>query len=122
MATSDDEAGSLDSFVVEDHDSGSEASDPGVSDDDDAPSPVVPPPPRPRRAPILDAPGSDDDGDAPPAASQPQYAEAETGEVASEDESAGSLDDFIEDSASSDDEVPVAAAPKARRRVVPDDY
>ena len=133
VATSDDEAGSLDSFVCEDHDSDSDASDPGVSDDDDdaPPVPVPPPPPRRRAAPIVDAPLSDEDDAAPPVASEPQYAKAEAGEVASEDESAGSLDEFLADSASEGeeaaaddstaseaDEAPAAAPPKARRRVI----
>ena len=132
VATSDDEAGSLDSFVCEDHDSDSDASDPGVSDDDDdaPPAPVPPPPPRRRAAPIVDAPLSDEDDAALPVASEPQYAKAEAGEVASEDESAGSLDEFLADSASEGeeaaaddstaseaDEAPAAAPPKARRRV-----
>ena len=57
------------------------------------------------------------------------------GEVASEDESAGSLDEFLADSASEGeeaaaddstaseaDEAPAAAPPKARRRVIEGDY
>ena len=135
VATSDDEAGSLDSFVCEDHDSDSDASDPGVSNDDDAPpAPVPPPPPRRRAAPIVDAPLSDEDDAAPPVASEPQYAKAEAGEVASEDESAGSLDEFLADSASEGEEAaaddstaseadePPAVPPKARRRVIEGDY
>ena len=137
VATSDDEAGSLDSFVCEDHDSDSDASDPGVSDDNDdaPPAPVPPPPPRRRAAPIVDAPLSDEDDAAPPVASEPQYAKAEAGEVPSEDESAGSLDEFLADSASEGeeaaaddstaseaDEAPAAAPPKARRRVIEGDY